>query len=60
WMPDEQCKECYKCRKPFTLLRRKHHCRTCGQIFCGRCASHVISGKLFKQKGQVRVCNFCY
>ncbi|KAI8985292.1 hypothetical protein BDB01DRAFT_108497 [Pilobolus umbonatus] len=60
WMPDEQCKECYKCRKPFTLLRRKHHCRTCGQIFCGKCASHIISGKLYKQKGQVRVCNFCY
>ncbi|OAD76467.1 hypothetical protein PHYBLDRAFT_60000 [Phycomyces blakesleeanus NRRL 1555(-)] len=31
WMPDEQCKECYKCRKPFTLLRRRHHCRTCGE-----------------------------
>jgi 1-phosphatidylinositol-3-phosphate 5-kinase len=31
-----------------------------GQIFCGRCASHVIPGKVFKQKGQVRVCNFCY
>ncbi|KAI8371874.1 hypothetical protein BD560DRAFT_395677 [Blakeslea trispora] len=60
WMPDEQCKECYKCRKPFTLLRRKHHCRICGQIFCSKCASHIISGKLYKQKGQVRVCNFCY
>lgn len=31
-----------------------------GQIFCGRCASHVLSGKNYKQKGQFRVCNFCY
>ncbi|KAL0090125.1 hypothetical protein J3Q64DRAFT_1879354, partial [Phycomyces blakesleeanus] len=60
WMPDEQCKECYKCRKPFTLLRRRHHCRTCGQIFCAKCASHVVPGKMYKQKGQVRQCNFCY
>lgn len=31
WMPDEQCKECYKCRKQFTMFRRKHHCRFCGK-----------------------------
>ncbi|KAI8379331.1 uncharacterized protein BYT42DRAFT_568429 [Radiomyces spectabilis] len=60
WMPDERCKECYKCRKPFTLLRRKHHCRSCGQIFCAKCASHIIPRKMYKQKGPVRVCNFCY
>ncbi|KAI7871240.1 hypothetical protein BDF14DRAFT_1764825 [Spinellus fusiger] len=60
WMPDEQCKECYKCRKQFTLLRRRHHCRTCGQIFCAKCASNVVSGKTYQQKGQVRLCNFCY
>lgn len=35
-------------------------CIFLGQIFCGRCASHVISGKIYKQKGQFRVCNFCY
>ncbi|KAI8336116.1 hypothetical protein BC941DRAFT_398005 [Chlamydoabsidia padenii] len=60
WMPDEQCKECYKCRKQFTMFRRKHHCRFCGQIFCSKCASHIIPGKIYSQKGQVRICNFCY
>lgn len=33
WMPDENCKECYTCRKSFTFLRRKHHCRICGMSF---------------------------
>ncbi|SAM00139.1 hypothetical protein [Absidia glauca] len=83
WMPDEQCKECYKCRKQFTMFRRKHHCRFCGknqlthshrritnyfdavyrktgQIFCSKCASHIIPGKIYSQKGPVRICNFCY
>ncbi|KAG2179574.1 hypothetical protein INT44_006421, partial [Umbelopsis vinacea] len=60
WMPDENCKECYTCGKSFTFLRRKHHCRICGQIFCAKCASHIISGKQFKQKGEVRVCKFCF
>jgi hypothetical protein len=32
WMPDEQCKECFDCNAPFNLFRRKHHCRTCGNI----------------------------
>lgn len=33
WMPDSLCKQCYACEAPFTLLRRKHHCRLCGMIF---------------------------
>ena len=33
WMPDSLCKQCYCCEAPFTLLRRKHHCRLCGMIF---------------------------
>jgi hypothetical protein len=28
---------CFKCMQPFTLFRRKHHCRVCWQIFCYAC-----------------------
>ncbi|KAJ2958021.1 hypothetical protein NQZ79_g6344 [Umbelopsis isabellina] len=59
WMPDEQCKECYDCQQPFNFLRRKHHCRICGQIFCAKCASNIIHGHRINQQGQVRVCKYC-
>jgi hypothetical protein len=30
WMADDSCKKCYDCEATFTMLRRKHHCRICG------------------------------
>ena len=33
WMRDENAKDCFHCGEPFSTFRRKHHCRTCGQIF---------------------------
>lgn len=30
WMADDTCRECYDCKATFTMLRRKHHCRICG------------------------------
>ncbi|KAI8341123.1 hypothetical protein BC941DRAFT_201221 [Chlamydoabsidia padenii] len=60
WMPDENCKECFECGAHFNFFRRKHHCRVCGQIFCGKCASHIIQGERISQMGQLRVCNFCF
>lgn len=44
WMPDSTGKECYECYEQFSAFRRKHHCRLCGQIFCGKCSNRQING----------------
>lgn len=36
WVPDSTCSQCSACRSPFTLLRRRHHCRSCGKVGGGR------------------------
>ncbi len=42
WMPDQLCKNCYGCEEKFTVFRRRHHCRLCGQVFCSSCSSHFV------------------
>lgn len=32
WVPDEACGVCTSCKAPFTVIRRKHHCRSCGKV----------------------------
>lgn len=59
WMADETVKECRECLMPFTQLRRRHHCRICGQIFCSRCSSNIIPARRFGLAGDIRVCNQC-
>jgi 1-phosphatidylinositol-3-phosphate 5-kinase len=60
WMPDRFCKVCYGCEESFTMYRRRHHCRMCGQIFCNNCSSFYIDGMLFNIPGLVRACRLCY
>ncbi|XP_028029065.1 putative 1-phosphatidylinositol 3-phosphate 5-kinase isoform X2 [Bombyx mandarina] len=59
WMPDDISRECYECATRFSALRRRHHCRVCGQIFCSRCCSQRVPGHIFGCAGGLRVCNYC-
>lgn len=59
WMPDSVSKECYECSEKFTFMRRKHHCRVCGQIFCSQCCNQQIPGKIFGCTGKLKVCTYC-
>ena len=33
WEPDEDAPLCNECNNQFTLIRRRHHCRSCGKVF---------------------------
>lgn len=32
-------RECVRCKARFSLIKRRHHCRRCGHIFCASCCS---------------------
>lgn len=60
WMPDKLCKVCYGCEEQFTMFRRRHHCRMCGQIFCHTCSNYSIDGSVVNITGLVRACRLCH
>ncbi|XP_040261349.1 lateral signaling target protein 2 homolog [Bufo bufo] len=60
WVPDSASTQCMSCYAPFTLLRRRHHCRSCGKIFCSRCSGYTTSLPHVHNTQPVRVCSHCY
>ncbi|KMT04736.1 hypothetical protein BVRB_7g169170 [Beta vulgaris subsp. vulgaris] len=66
WMPDHSCRVCYDCDTQFTIFNRRHHCRLCGRIFCGKCTANSVpariadSSNLLGEWEKVRVCNYCF
>ncbi|XP_050397337.1 lateral signaling target protein 2 homolog isoform X2 [Patella vulgata] len=60
WMPDDLSLHCLACKIPFTFVRRRHHCRNCGKIFCGRCSANSVPLPHFGHIKPVRVCNRCF
>lgn len=37
WIPDSARTACNACGATFSLLNRRHHCRICGNLTCGKC-----------------------
>ena len=42
WISDDRTNICTGCAVEFSMLRRKHHCRGCGRIFCHACSTQKI------------------
>ena len=40
WVNDEDRFSCHICNKRFSIFRRKHHCRACGEIICSSDSLH--------------------
>ncbi|XP_033746902.1 RUN and FYVE domain-containing protein 2-like isoform X2 [Pecten maximus] len=57
WMSDKDASQCSNCNKEFSIARRKHHCRNCGEIFCNECSDNKMP--LPSSAKPVRVCDTC-
>ncbi|XP_077329645.1 RUN and FYVE domain-containing protein 1 isoform X1 [Lithobates pipiens] len=58
WLKDDEASGCKQCKKEFSISRRKHHCRNCGDIFCNTCSSNELSLPSYPKP--VRVCDICH
>lgn len=57
WVDADECMICYDA---FSVLNRKHHCRSCGGVFCQKHSSHTSPLVSLGIMEPVRVCDNCY
>eukprot|EP01103_Thecamoeba_quadrilineata_P018793 TRINITY_DN7369_c0_g1_i1.p1 TRINITY_DN7369_c0_g1~~TRINITY_DN7369_c0_g1_i1.p1 ORF type:complete len:704 (+),score=151.50 TRINITY_DN7369_c0_g1_i1:47-2158(+) len=59
WVPDYLAPCCHVCLNHFSVITRKHHCRSCGVVVCGNCSNNRLSLPSIS-KEPVRVCSKCF
>jgi hypothetical protein len=57
WERDEEVVSCRGCQVKFSLATRRHHCRSCGKIYCAACSSE--QARVSGSKNVKRVCKWC-
>jgi len=60
WQPDYTVSSCMNCATHFNSFIRRHHCRGCGKIVCGRCSENRMILPNLSATKPVRVCITCY
>ena len=59
WIPDDEAETCVACAASFSFFRRRHHCRSCGSIFCAPCSNERRQLSHLGYDAPVRVCKGC-
>merc|ERR1712087_369449 len=57
WVPDSHQKTCTLCSQKFTFVNRRHHCRRCGMLVCGKCSKYKLPNA---ESVEQRACKKCY
>lgn len=60
WVPDHAASSCMGCHTQFWFGRRKHHCRSCGRLFCSECSEQAVPIPDEQLYQPVRVCDQCF
>ena len=53
---------CWKCQVRFSAFSVRHHCRSCGDIYCNKCSlpRAVLPFKSEEYSKAVRICDYCH
>ncbi|ESO12516.1 hypothetical protein HELRODRAFT_63044 [Helobdella robusta] len=60
WVPDHLVTHCAGCEREFWVALRKHHCRSCGKVYCHDCSSYSMPCPHQNLLTPVRVCKRCF
>lgn len=57
WQRDDAVATCRLCASPWGIIRRRHHCRACGQLVCDDCSR--CRGRVPSSDRPKRICDLC-
>ncbi|KAF2073931.1 hypothetical protein CYY_004755 [Polysphondylium violaceum] len=59
WKDETNESKCNLCDSSFSIIKRIHHCRNCGGVFCESCSSQKYSLFSYGIHKKVRICLMC-